>query len=386
MSEPSVSLPLLPIVGSSPVLRQALDRAVGLARERVPVLIVAEKGLETTALAALIHSRSGRTGSFHRIFAPELADPEESGDPNPGIYTRSLVHKILHEAIARAQGGSLLIEEIIALPWFAQAILEDLLEQQARGAPGADVRVIATTSVDLYLEAGQGELREGLLSRLLVATLSLPPLRLRGRDVAEIAEHTLHRHATLSGRPPVQLSPDAVDELLARPWPGNLPELETVLVRAAIEAGGQRVGLDHLEQAQLGVATAFDDLWPDEGQEEEPPGRSLLRELEPPPSPEPVRVEMVNDALAARVFGKEILAASNLVMKEHALSMLTIALRRVMERLDVEGVLHERDLRDVTLLRGKQAPRLLEVLVEDGVVVLAPATGRKRAWSRAPEA
>ena len=62
------------------------------------------------------------------------------------------------------------------------------------------------------------------------------------------------------------------------------------------------------------------------------------------------------------------------------------ALRRVLAKLDAEGVLHERDLREVTLLRGKQAPGLMDVLVEDGVLVLASVTGRKRAWSRAPEA
>lgn len=373
------------IIGSSPALREALGVARVLARGATPILIVAEKGLETTEIGMLIHTLSGRQGPFHRVFAPELASPDERGEPAGGLYTRALVHNVLHELITRAQGGTLLIEEIGELPWFGQAIIEDLLTQQARGTPGADVRVLASSSVDLYVEANDERFREGLLARLLFSDLWLPPLRKRGGDAAEIAQHLLRTHPYLAGRTSLGLDNDAVATLIGYSWPGNLPELEAVVVRAANLAGDAPIGGAEISLAMEGVACAFDPLWPDEHEPgPEPPGPSLLRDLEPDPRPEPV--EMVTDELAARVFGKEILAPSNAMMKEHALATLGIALRRVMAKLDAEGVLHERDLREVTLLRGKQAPGLMDVLVEDGVLVLAPVTGRKRAWSRAPEA
>lgn len=387
MSEISVT-PKAPIVGSSEALQVALDRAFSLARGCAPVLIVAEKGLEATELAMYIHEHSRRKGAFHRVYAPELAEPEAFIETPPGVYSTTYVHVVLQEAIQRAQGGTLFVEEIAELPYFGQGRLENLLHQQVRGVPGADVRLIASSAFDLYVPARDGDFREDLLARLLTSTVYLPPLRERQGDAHEIAAHVLKTHPYLAERVGTWLDVDAMQLLGDLQWPGNRTQLESVLVRAALAADNGAIRPEHIDAALQAMETAFDPLWSGDDRE---PGAGLTRQLDPEPvyvlPAEQQRREAAELALATRVVGEEQVRAFESEGKLPELVLLVaIAQRRLLERAAQDGIVREKDLRQITLLRGPHALKLVEVLVEDGVLIEAPVTGRKRAWSRVPEA
>lgn len=349
------------------------------------MLIVAERGLETFELAACIHHLSGRSGAFHRVHAPELVATGRSGDAESRGYEVAL--RTLEDAILFTQGGTLFIEEIASLPRFAQARIERLLSDQVRGRPDSDARIIASTSVDLYVEAEDNDFREDLICRLVACTVHLPALRERGSDVVEIAVDLLEHHPWLEGIPHLSLEPDAALALEEYEWPGNRLQLEAVLLSAAQDGGGV-IQLKQLDDAYLGLHRVFDPLWPTDS--ETPPGAGWLRELDPEPVytlvSNSAKQEAADLALTRRVLGEEQVAAYERTGRlTEVVLLVSLAHHRLLAQLEQEGIVRERELRQVTMMEPPQALRVVEVLVEDGVIVPAPTTGRQRAWRRPPE-
>ncbi|MBI3725177.1 sigma-54-dependent Fis family transcriptional regulator [bacterium] len=140
----------------------------------------------------------------------------------------------------RAQGGTVFLDEIGELPVEAQAkLLRVLQEREVRPLGGEklvkiDARVVAATNRDLAEMARDGHFREDLLYRLRVLTVRMPPLRERSEDIPLIAEHVLERISEERGEPAPPLSRAALAKLAARPWRGNVRELENVLWRVAL--------------------------------------------------------------------------------------------------------------------------------------------------------
>jgi len=110
-----------------------------------------------------------------------------------------------------------------------------------------DTRVIAATNKDLKLEVAAGRLREDLYFRLSVVTITLPPLRERGEDVAILANEFLRRNCHQYGRK-LHFSAEAIDAILRYEWPGNIRELENAIQRAVILTRG-----GFIEPAGLGI-------------------------------------------------------------------------------------------------------------------------------------
>src|SRR5439155_18567703 len=119
----------------------------------------------------------------------------------------------------------------------------------------ADVRLIAATNANLRGQMNQGRFREDLFHRLNILHLDIAPLRERVGDIPLLVSHYLHRFASERGRPPIELSPYALQKLLAYAWPGNVRELEGVLHRAAT-----------MTESPILSAEAL-DLWNDSGTE-----------------------------------------------------------------------------------------------------------------------
>jgi two-component system response regulator AtoC len=94
-----------------------------------------------------------------------------------------------------------------------------------------------------------GQFREDLFYRLAVVPIHLPQLRTRRDEIPELALYLLHRHARRLGVPVEGIEPQAMEVLLAYPWPGNIRELENVLERALVLSDGPRIGLDDLPES-----------------------------------------------------------------------------------------------------------------------------------------
>jgi DNA-binding NtrC family response regulator len=156
--------------------------------------------------------------------------------------------------VAKAEGGTLFIDEVGDLSPLAQVRLLRFLEggeYQRLGetvARRADVRVISATNVDLERRVREGRFREDLWFRLAGELVWLPPLRERGTDVLLLARHFLRAEATGRGAAPPVLRPEAEAALLAHSWPGNVRELQNEMRRLDVRAPGRPVAVQDLSR------------------------------------------------------------------------------------------------------------------------------------------
>ncbi|MBN1911037.1 MAG: sigma-54-dependent Fis family transcriptional regulator, partial [Pirellulales bacterium] len=147
----------------------------------------------------------------------------------------------------RADGGTLLLDEIGELPLPAQVrllrVLQDGQLERVGGEESirVDVRIVAATHRDLAGMVASGLFREDLWYRIAVFPILLPPLRDRRQDIPALARHFAQRAATRFGLPSVDPTPDDLRLLVGYAWPGNIRELGAVIDRAAILGNGQRL-------------------------------------------------------------------------------------------------------------------------------------------------
>ncbi len=243
------------IITRSPALLELLRRLPAIARGEAAVLVSGPSGSGKELVARAIHRLS------RRAEAP-LVSVSCGAIPDPLFESTLFGHKkgaftgADRDApgVARsAQGGTLLFDEVADLSSAAQVKLLRFLETKevtplgdTRPAP-VDVRVLATTKVDLTAAIGQKRFREDLYYRLNVLGLQLPGLGERREDIPVLANHFLLRHAPAYGSPAQAFSKEAGEALVRRDWPGNVRELENVVQRALVACEGPVIGLEHLQ-------------------------------------------------------------------------------------------------------------------------------------------
>jgi len=121
-----------------------------------------------------------------------------------------------------------------------------------------DVRIIAATNKDLAAAVREQLFREDLYFRLRVVPITLPPLRQRPEDILELTTYFLDKINRSMGTSVTGVSPDAQALLFQYPWPGNIRELENVLLRAAVLAPGRMLTLSDLSLPQEEISLAKD--------------------------------------------------------------------------------------------------------------------------------
>ncbi len=235
------------IVGIGSGLRGVMERIELVSKSNVPVLIFGETGSGKEVVARAIHSGSPRAERpFIRVncgaIPHELIDSQLFGHEK-GAFTGATETR--QGWFERADGGTLLLDELGELPLAAQVrllrILQDgWLERVGGQKPiSVDVRIIAATHRDLPAMVAAGQFREDLWYRLAVFPIVIPPLRERREDIPELARHFAKRAATRFGLYPVEPTQDDIGMLEAYAWPGNVRELATVIDRAAILGDGK---------------------------------------------------------------------------------------------------------------------------------------------------
>ena len=244
-------------LGVSPAMRE-MARQVELlaASERSTVLLQGESGTGKGWVARVIHHLSPRgQGPFVEVNCGGLSatflDSEMFGHEK-GAYTDAKERKLgLFELADR---GSILLDEIGELaPELQPKLLKVLETKKFRRLGGTreltvDVRLVAATNRDLVTEVEAGRFREDLYYRLNVMPLTMPPVRERSReDRLSLLTRLLGDLKPQLPGCPAECSSEAIDRLVAAPWPGNVREMRNVLERAMILARGQVViGVEHL--------------------------------------------------------------------------------------------------------------------------------------------
>jgi len=245
------------IVGEQGGLRMVMERVAQVAQTDVPVLLLGETGSGKEVIARAIHERSRRTtGPMVRVncgaIPGELVDSELFGHER-GSFTGAVATK--KGWFERADGGTLLLDEVGELPPAAQVRLLRILQEGTLERVGGqrtlrvDVRIVAATHRDLHRMVEEGRFREDLWYRLGVFPLRLPSLRERREDIPALAAQFASKAGERLGAGPLAPTSGDIDLLLSYDWPGNVRELAAVIERAAILGHGRRLEV----QAALGV-------------------------------------------------------------------------------------------------------------------------------------
>jgi NtrC-family two-component system response regulator AlgB len=248
---------------NSPAMQRAVNLAHQVASSDATVLLRGESGTGKTVLARSIHvwsSRSGKPLGFVSCpsLSMELLESELFGHVR-GAFTGALRDN--PGRIAACEGGTLFLDEIGDLPLSLQPKLLRFVQEKEYERVGdfttrkADVRIIASTNVDLDKAVKEGRFREDLLYRLNVIQIEIPPLRERVDDIALLGERLLAFFGRNYHRIFLGFTKEAILALRRYPWPGNLRELRNVIERAAILCKADHVGIEHLPAKMLAGET-----------------------------------------------------------------------------------------------------------------------------------
>jgi DNA-binding NtrC family response regulator len=230
------------MIGESPAIEHVKEMIERVAPTDARVLITGKNGTGKELVARWLHEKSKRaSGPFVEVncaaIPSELIESVLFGHEK-GSFTSAIKQR--KGDFEQANGGTLFLDEIGDMSLSAQAkVLRALQENRIMRVGGekdiaVDVRIIAATNKDLMEEIRKGTFREDLYHRISVILINVPELKDRKDDIPLIAEHFLNVICENEGKPPMQFSNEALEELKTYPWTGNVRELRNVVERLAI--------------------------------------------------------------------------------------------------------------------------------------------------------
>lgn len=242
------------IIAQSPCMLRVLDEIEKVAATNATVLISGETGTGKELVARAIHAKSKRKDKplikVNCASIPETLIESEFFGHEKGAFTGATEQR--KGRFALAHGGTIFLDEIGEIPSGLQPKLLRVLQEGEFESVGSsvtqkvDVRVIAATNRNLKEMVREGAFRADLYYRLNVFPLTIPPLRLRGKDILLLAETFIDRYSLESGRLLKSLTEADINRLESYSWPGNVRELKNIIERAVITAQGDRLNLSRV--------------------------------------------------------------------------------------------------------------------------------------------
>lgn len=241
------------IIGNSPKLLVAIDRALQVAPIDLSVLIIGESGAGKEFFPQIIHTNSARRHNKYIAVncgaIPEGTIDSELFGHEKGAFTGAIAaHKGYFE---EANGGTIFLDEVAELPLTTQARLLRVLESGEYMRVGSaevkktNIRVVAATNKDMVRAVKEGKFREDLYYRLSTVQINIPPLRDRGDDVWLLTRKFSHDFADNYHMPQVEYTGEARQAIMGYRWPGNVRQLKNVVEQIALfEAGNTLTGDD----------------------------------------------------------------------------------------------------------------------------------------------
>ncbi|MGA0596423.1 sigma-54-dependent transcriptional regulator [Enterovirga sp. CN4-39] len=240
----------------SPDMTRVLRLAERAAKSNIPVLIEGESGVGKEVLARAIQGSGDRKGKpFVTVNCgaiPENLVESTLFGHEKGAFTGATER---HQGkFVEANGGTLFLDEIGELPPSAQVkLLRAIQEGEVDPVGGkrsvrVDIRLISATNRSLLDMVKEGRFREDLYYRLNVFPMTIPPLRNRREDIAELARSFLARFSAEEGKRLRGISSEALSLISQYDWPGNVRQLENAMFRAVVLADGDELTLAEFPQ------------------------------------------------------------------------------------------------------------------------------------------
>jgi two-component system response regulator AtoC len=242
------------VVGKSKAMQQVVNQAQRSAAASVSVLITGETGTGKEVLADFIHNSGSRAGKpFVAINCAAIQSTmleSELFGYEAGAFTGADKRKTGLMEIA--DDGILFMDEISSMPVDIQAKLLRAIEEHSFRRVGGtnlikvDVQTIAASNRNLVNMIRDGQFREDLYYRLKVVDLHLPALRDRKEDIPELVGMFIRQNNSRMGLNIIDISPRAMQALIAFNWPGNIRELSNTIERAMLFSDGEVIDLSDL--------------------------------------------------------------------------------------------------------------------------------------------
>ena len=242
------------IIGNSPALLSAIQRALKVAHVDLSVLVTGESGSGKEFFPRIIHASGARK---HKKYIavncgaiPEGTIDSELFGHEKGAFTGAISSRKGY--FEEADGGTIFLDEVAELPLTTQARLLRVLESGEFLPVGSsevrktNVRIVAATNVDLMKAVSRGRFREDLYYRLSTVEIHVPPLRDRGDDVALLARKFAADFAEKYMTAPISFSREARRAMALYSWPGNVRQLKNIVEQLALFDAGREISREDL--------------------------------------------------------------------------------------------------------------------------------------------
>ena len=237
------------IIGTGRRMREIFKTIGIVSQSRTTVLIQGESGTGKELVARIIHKNTSRDQPYVAVNCSAIVDTlleSELFGHEKGSFTGAINRKLGKFELARY--GTVFLDEISEMSINLQAkLLRVLQEMEFERVGGKDrikvnARIIAATNKDTGRLVREGKFRDDLYYRLNVITINIPPLREKREDIPPLVDYLLKKTNSNLNKMIMGVTDEVMDVFMKYSWPGNIRELENLLVRAAVMAGGRILG------------------------------------------------------------------------------------------------------------------------------------------------
>nr|WP_319250593.1 sigma-54 dependent transcriptional regulator [uncultured Celeribacter sp.] len=217
------------LIGASPIMERLREDILDLGQADGHVLIDGETGTGKTLVAHALHAVGTRASKKFITFACAGRDEADLTKRLFGPDPDGQIQPLIEEA----RGGTLVLEDIEALPMSLQARLLTWINEQ--GTP-PETRIIAICNLQEQGRTCESAMRPDLFYRLAAMKITTPPLRSRGEDILLLFTQLSQQFAEEYGCDAPEVSAQEAAQLLQAPWPGNIRQLINVAERSVLQS------------------------------------------------------------------------------------------------------------------------------------------------------